>query len=564
MKNLLALALVAALGACNGGGPPPVEPTPPPTPEPVTAVRTDMLLRQQNAKLQNLAGEPVHFTQAVQCCGFQDGDNWNSSLPGVSNHRWPLISAEAMDFFAQYKFNAFHFRLGPFYGDADHENLWSDIGGAYAGGPGSAFNPAFYDEVEKILAHAAVRGWWVEVVVVDTWYCKRAQWGDQQIPWSNEAIQSCGRTPGNAEVEAFIRQNVRSFTKYGNVIWSIDNEGSEIQGAKREWFEWVRDVIRDEEQKHPSKHVHLIGTNSDFTDVADFVVTHARAALAEPVSGRWTLNNERNPEFSPEQEASNFKVARDLGLSYSFWRAEMKEAPMLNTLERMRDIISGGGAPVGCFPPAEDDPLWVEPPQAGSVGTNMRPALEEAKAQVPQRCGTDHAGSLETLDILGAKLRELGYCAGRMTDSVFIKNPEGFYQEFHAVAFSSGCWANDPAQLPKNTWTYSGTTAACAVPVSTVDELLCKEHQATNHIWDCTPKAGGQPILPEGDPQREACERKSCGGFPSYELNPVSGLTLVPRDNPYQFRVAGSGTGTLNCFCPATGGTDLCNATVTQ
>jgi hypothetical protein len=514
-----------------------------------------MLLRTTNAKLTNLAGEPVDFRQAVQCCGFEDPtqpDGWNNDLPGVENHYWPLIGSDAMDYFGGYRFNAFHFRLGPFYGDAEHESAWTGIGGAYVGGPGSSFNPAFYSKVEEFLAHAASKSWWVEVNVVDTWYCKRAQWGDQQIPWSQEAINSCGRVPGNAEVEAFIRQNVRSFTKFGNVIWLIDNEGSEIQGAKREWFTWVRDVIRDEESKHPSGHVHLIGTNSDFTDIADYVATHAREALTVPVDGRWTLNNERNPEFSPEQEASNFRLARDAGLSYAYWRAEQNTEKMIRTLELFRDVVDGT-APVGCFPPGEDDPKWVEPPTPG--GGEMRDAVNAAKGKVGERCGTDHSGSLATLDLLGQQLRADGFCAGRMTDSVFIKRSDGRWEEYHAVSFATGCWSQDPAQNPKNTWTYSGSSAsACPDPQPPdLESWVVKIHnQGPNWtVVDATPfvkdtvycNAFGFPgprclVRPEDDPNRGSCELIAVG-IPTW-----TGPGEVVPGNPYQYRVRRGTSGT--------------------
>jgi len=514
-----------------------------------------MLLRQENARLTNLAGSPVQLDMAVQCCGFQDVDRWNSDLPGVENHRWPLISSEAMDFFGSYGFNAFHMRLGPFYGDAAHENLWADVGGPYVGGPGSAFNPAFFSKVEEYVSFAAQKGWWVEINVVDTWYCKHAQWGDQEMPWTTEAVQSCGRTP-NAEVEAFIRQVVRSFTKYGNVIWLTDNEGDQIQGDTRAWFEWVRDVIRNEESLHPSGHVHLIGTNSAYPDIADYAVTHARAALTAPIAGRWTLNNERNPAFSPEQEASNFAQARALGLSYAYWRAEQTTAQLLETLERFKEVMQGG-APVGCFPPASDDPLWVSPPSpGGGLSVEVREAIDQGKQEVGERCGTDHEGSLQTIESLGSNLRLKGWCAGRLDDALFIKDGE-FWKEIHVVTFASGCWSLDPGNYPKNTWTYSGTSIACPAPTPPpLDHWIVKVHNIGPN-WttvDATAKVHNAeycavygfgvdcPVRPEGDPTREICERQVVG-IPQW-----TGPGEVDPSNPYLYRVR-RGTGGTVTVC---------------
>jgi len=562
------LSFLLGGASCPGKPPNPIPtppaPTPTPTPPPTTgAVRTDMLLRQTpQAKLTTLSGTPADFRQAVQCCGFDDPtqpDGWNSKLPGVANHRWPLISSDAIDYFGKYSFNAFHMRMGPFYGDKDHENLWTDTGGPLKadGSP----NEAFFAEVDKTIQHAADKGWWVEMNLVDTWYCKHAQWGDQQMPWPQDAIDSCGRT-ANPTVESYIRFLVARYTRFGNVIWSLDNEGAEIQGAKQAWWDWARDVVRDEEQKDASKHAHLIGATQEFSGAVDFSITHARAPLTAAIDGRWSLNNERNPEFPPEQEASNFKMARDAGLAYAFWRAGMNEQKMTETLELMKGVVDGS-TPVGCFPPDENDPLWVTPPASGAVGTSMRPQVDAAKAEMGEKCGrvdgegSLHGGSLQTLDELGQVLRKNGLCAGRTTDSVFVKTPEGKWQEFHAVSFASGCWANDPTQLPKNTWTYGGQNptepeqppTACQNPgpPAAIDHFNVKEHTKGPN-WttvDSTPivhdaaycnSIGSQnldcPVRLEGDPQRANCE-EAVVGTPQW-----TGCGHVSPDNAYQYLVA--------------------------
>jgi len=196
----------------------------------------------------------------------------------------------------------------------------------------------------------------------------------------------------------------------------------------------------------------------------------------------------------------------------------------------------------------------------------MRAAVNAAKAVVGERCGTDHQGSLATLGLLGAELRKQGYCAsGPWADAVAILTPSGKWEEYHAVTFASGCWAQDPAQLPKYTWTYSGTNptppGSCPQDVPTVDQISCKLHQATNAIYDCTPKANGQPILPEGDPNRSACELKAMGGqWPAYSVQSTT-LTLAARDNPMQFQVKGAGSGVVSCTVPV--GT-FCNLMVSQ
>jgi hypothetical protein len=117
------------------------------------------------------------------------------------------------------------------------------------------------------------------------------------------------------------------------------------------------------------------------------------------------------------------------------------------------------------------------------------------------------------------------------------------------------------------TWHYNGTlpkSTACQANVPVVDEILCKPHPPIG-TYDCTPKHRGQPILPEGDPQRRACELKAMGGAdPSYTLQVTSGnLDLALTANPMQIKVIGSGTGQLRCTVPAVDG-GLCNTTVSR
>lgn len=292
----------------------------------------------------------------------------------------------------------------------------------------------------------------------------------------------------------------------------------------------------------------------------DYVATHARAPLTAPRYGKHTENNERNPALaSPEQEHAAFCQARAEGLHWWFWRAEMSRADMDKTLTL---FSQGCGAPTWCFAPDAEDPLWVTPPvhEAGE----MKDAVLAAEAVVGERCGTDHQGSLNTLGLLAAELRKKGYCAtGPWTDAVAILNPSGKWEEYHAVAFATGCWSQDPAVLPKFTWTYSGPPPgpSCPQSVPTVDEILCKLHQPTNHVYDCTPKANGQPILPEGDPNRAACELKAMGGqWPVYSVS-GGALTTAARENPMQFQLKGTGSGVVSCVVPV--GT-FCNLSVSQ
>ena len=253
--------------------------------------------------------------------------------------------------------NMFHFRMGPFYGDADHESAWTAIGGPYAGDAGSDWNPAFWDRYRELLAHARKIGANVEVVVIDTWYCKHAQWGDQQMPWPVEDIDACGRRP-SPEQERYIRKVVSEAKDATHVIWITDNEGGEIQATRREWYEWVASIIRDESQKSGGAD-RLIGTNNtDFCSSPsfDYCATHDRAPLTASIAGKHTENNERNPALSsPEQEHAAFCGARAKGLHWWLWRDDMTD----DDFERALTLFGRGCD--GVTPPPPPPPSTVFP-----------------------------------------------------------------------------------------------------------------------------------------------------------------------------------------------------------
>jgi hypothetical protein len=483
----------------------------------------------------------------------------------VCNSLWPMASECFQDYMTAANFNFFHFRMGPFYASADlGEDDFAEIGGPYIGGPGSEWNPKFWETYRRLLNHARAHGSNVEVNVVDTWVCKHSQWGDLTMPWPPEDVAACGRR-ASPEQERFIRKVVSEAKDQPHVIWITDNEGDQIQGNTCTWFEWVRSIIRDEEQRSGGE-VRLVGTNNQRCGGGpfDYVATHAKAALREPLHGKHTENNEHNkkPGFLPEQEFANHCDAQKKGLHWWFWRAEMSDADF----ERTRALFSQGcGGIKECFSPDADDPLWGVPEERGDPV--LRWPIDSAKLAVGQHCGTDHEGSLVTIELLATELRKRGYCASRGADALSIRTPDGRWQEYHSVAFATGCWSNNFAVLPKATYPYLGPpppAAGCTISVPPVSEILCKLHQATNHIYDCTPKVGHppQPVLPEGDPQRQVCELTAMGGAsPTFHV--TGGLEIVPQPNPMQFQIKGSGSGRVTCTVPAVSNA-LCNLAVTR
>ena len=546
---LVAAALLSLGATC--GKPHPPNPIPTPTPSPTPGpVAPEMLLTAREAKIWAGTNQVDAF-MAVQCCE-----------PPL--YRWPLASEAWMDYTRPYGTNFYHMRLGPFYGDAQHEAEWADVGGPYVGGPGSDFNQAFWDKVKTMVRYAADRGAWVEVNIVDTWYCKHAQWGDQEMPWSREAIEACGRAAGNAEQEKFIRKAISTLGCFGNVVWLLDNEGDQIDGANKAWWEWQRDVIRSEEQASGCQLRHLIGAGPDFGDVGDYVYTHSKQTLTEPLWGKWTLNNERNPAGTPEREAANFAVAREKGLAWAFWRAGMTEEQMVETLQRFKDVT--GGTPIGCYPPDPEGEGWklVSPkPSCERCGL-----VDQIKDQMGNPCGKN---PVESGEEFARRVRAAGYCAGFYKDQVSIQRPDGNWEEHHVIAWTDGCYTQTSNGY-KNTWHYEGSSVP---PPPSVDcrKVLCPPGKCCKEGVGCTdcPSAGcpdpqpppvgrvnvephnllfdataktcdkayclsigsDQSCCParlEGDPNRQACE--ATWGAPVWRGDGKVNAT----DNPYQVR----------------------------
>lgn len=466
-KFLRGAALACSMGASLVGCTHRVKPQPPRPPAeqppvaqlPTQPLRLDMLLRPADGgRLKTNEGKPIDWFQAVQCCGGADG----TVLPAGSNTRWPLASESWMDKSHEYGANAFHFRLGPFFGDADNESEWADIGGPIKAD--GSWNEPFWTKAKDLALYAAKRGSWVEVNLIDTWYCKHAasNWGDQKMPWPQADIDACGIT-WTATHERFVRKGVSTFDCLGNVIWLTDNEGGEIKGARREWFEQMIRVIRDEEKKSCDV-VHMIGTN--FPEIGDgpfdYVVTHERQPLTQPLHGKWTLNNEHNPSFGPDQEAAYFAQAREKGLGWALWLAELQGDKVRRIFERFQDVA--GGSKAVCFAPPEDDKRWVGGPER-DCPNDLREAVAKAKTVVGdprpawKACvaggETNIACMFPTLEALVSSLQDQGYCAGRTRDAITVtsgdpSSSQTLWYELHATAATDGGYTDNPCK--KSTW----------------------------------------------------------------------------------------------------------------
>jgi len=587
-------ATLLTLPGCGSHRPPTPIPTPTPTPTPTPLA--PLLLRQPSPHFLTRAGQPHKPQGAIQCCMTPEtvpagievapavGTKHQIKRPrpmpfrpgrteALCNSLWPMAAECFQDYMTAAGFNFFHFRMGPFYASPDlGEDDFAEIGGPYLVPPDwdhvsrLEWNPPFWETFVRLLRHARKNGSNIEINDVDLWLCKHAQWGDLQMPWPQEDIDACGRRP-SPEQERFIRKVVSeaAIADCTHCIYITDNEGGEIQGTKREWYEWNKSIILDEAAKR-GLPVPMVGTNNtDFCDGSfDYCATHDTAALLAPIAGKHTENNEHNkrPGFTPEQEHANHCAAQTKGLHWWFWRAEMSDADF----ERTRALFAQGcGGPVECFPPESEDPQWEPVPVEGG-SPELRWPIDSAKLTVGERCGSipPHEGGLATLDLLGAEMRKRGYCAASGADALSVRDSSGRWQEYHSVRFVDGCWAQDLSDTPKATYTYNGPPRpqTCPVEVPVVDEILCKLHQATNAIYDCTPKTHGQPTFPAGDPMRQVCELKAMGGAsPTFSVD--GGLAVSPQPNPMQFKLSGSGSGVVTCTVPAVPGR-LCNLAVSR
>ena len=581
MKKGLLLIAAIALGACSGN-PKPQPPTPPtPTPPPPvtevpplgTPVAPNELARPTaDGKMQTneTPPRPINPFMAVPCCM-----PWEK----CSNQGWPNASACFIDETHKYGADTFHFRLGPW--DAEHEPDWAAIGGPYKAGS-LEWNDAYWTEIRRLAWKIHTVGGRLEAVPIDSWYIKVCRQDGSLCPWPAAEIQAAGRTPA-PEAERFLRKSVQELGCFGWVQWATGNEEDLVPGMSVSWLNWQIDVIRDEEQKSGCGFVHIIGTGSFQDGVkADYQITHERAPVTGPCRGLWCVNNEHNPEFKPDEEAALFAQARRAGQVWAAWRAEANDEDWEKRLGLFKKVVDGDTA-TGCFVPYPEDPLWVSPPQAGSVGDNMLPAVREAQAVVGDRCGFigpcpggpgepegHHCQQNETLALVAAELRKKGYCAsGPWPDAVAVVNPQGFTQEFHAVAFGTGCFTADPAANPKSSWTYSGTLPKPPSPTPPPEVGTCtnpnpipistfgvKEHTKgpNRTVVDSTPLVHGAaycasigftdgrvdcPVRQEGDPLRPVCESEVVG-TPAW-----TGPGAVSPENPYQYWVPRGVGGTV-------------------
>lgn len=349
-KALAALALSLTFWACPGPKPPTPTPSPNPTPTPPVVKYENLLLRQSEGRLSR-GGQPHLVFGFIPCW---DGEE-------VDHGGWPGIDSSMMDYALGYGADMFHIRVGP----AVKDDRWP-TGLNYGMGPyvnddyTQGFNQPWWERAVAQVDRAGSKGANVQVSIIDGWGCKHASWGDWTLPWAQADIEACTNhiTP---EQEKWIRKTVSEFGCYANVIWEDGNEPGVSGRYKPAWTLDMQRIVRDEEQKSGCGVVHMFGTNSGNDEVEadsriDYTATHSRSGIDGPHFGKWRINNERNPYFTPTQEHQLYCAARNTGQAWFFWRGGMGKEAMDDTLSLWAsgcDGMGGGGCPFDVPPPTE-------------------------------------------------------------------------------------------------------------------------------------------------------------------------------------------------------------------
>lgn len=317
LRTLAVMIVAVGLAGCPGPKPPTPTPTPDPTPTPVTLKYSELELRQAGGALTR-GGSPHAANQFIACC---------MEFPNPPS-MWPGVSKSVVDYAVSKGANMFHFRLGPFFSDAEPE--YATIGGAYIDGT-TEFNPKYWGYVVEMADYIGDRGCNLEIDLIDGWGCKHTQWGEHYTSFPAADVNACGKT-FTAEHKRFVQKAVQELGCRANVIWSLGNENGQIDGFNPQYELDMVDAIREAEAAQGCTS-HMIGTNSEREEVmaspkVDYIMLHKRSGIDGPWYNKWTSNNERNPGFEPPAEHALFCAAQLAGQHWAFWRAGMSDEAM--------------------------------------------------------------------------------------------------------------------------------------------------------------------------------------------------------------------------------------------
>lgn len=514
-KLLMGLALSGSL-ACGIHTPPNPQPTPTPTPPPVQVGRPaeplflELLLRSNAGKFV-MNDQPRTVAGGIPCWPT-DGTDEKLIVDGkLIPYWWSLTSPEWIDHLKSKGGNAVHVRLGP---AATSEMCcgMEEVGGPYTP-DNSNWNPAYWDRFHQVVRHAGEQGFTVEVDILDGWVVKHAAWGEVKMPWPQADVEYGYNLPLSQSVKNWFQKVIYESCNYANVVFEIGNENDLAPSWSPEYEREAFSLIRAlETQTGCGGVVHMVGSNTtDWGGPYDYFASHTPSFPMQPVNGRPVWVNEYNPHMTPTSFQARFCEGAAAGQAFWYWRSDGSDAVQDESLNLMK---AGCSVAPGCYVPP-DGPEWTIVPQ---LPTTTKEAMDAAKAALGLPCGQDPS---VTLANLATKLREMGSCADKMSDSVMVKRSDGLYEEQHAVAYTDGCWSQNPY---KNTWQYGGGSGGqCSNPSAPeVSEFSCKFQSGW---YDCTPKrVKDQPYCESigmgeigGVPRADCPIRNECPDTPGYE-----------------------------------------------
>jgi hypothetical protein len=131
------------------------------------------------------------------------------------------------------------------------------------------------------------------------------------------------------------------------VIWQGGNENGQMPNYSPQWDLTMRKRVQVHEREVGLGVAHLFGTNSDSDEVeagdVDYISVHAQGTIA-PLSGKPTLQNERNPAPSPTEYRDIYCASKAAGGYVWYWRAEQSVPQMEQTLGLLRQARAEGCA----------------------------------------------------------------------------------------------------------------------------------------------------------------------------------------------------------------------------
>jgi hypothetical protein len=307
-------------------------------------------LRIVGNRFHNAAGE-VKLLGMIVCC-----DDPATPEDEALARGWPLVDEPTLDLMAAHQVNYTDVRLGP----SINREVWGAGEGPQFVGYAAVedgrydldrWNPAFWQRVRSVIAHARSRGIYVGMSIIDFWVLDHelSPWqADRNIQGFDGGRLEVGRSTPHRIHEQWVRKVVAETGEFPNVLYQDGNES--FKGAFPVWVHRLRDIVREELSSRGFGR-RPFGTNSGRTEEVDHLYLHSRTA---PEPGPLPIIVNEYPDRSPNQVLIEAWRAYGTGVYYQYWRGEHSWADTQRVLDGLQVIVEGGN-PVE-FP---DDCPWL-------------------------------------------------------------------------------------------------------------------------------------------------------------------------------------------------------------